>query len=110
MYIYSKCNEAAPSNNPCNTPALEEEAKDACFLIDNPSDSFRLCRKVVNASRYLEQCKKDYCSASKSIKDPERSKKSALCNSFAAMAAECSENFVNTEWRKANRCRNLKII
>lgn len=94
-------------SNPCNTPALDEEASNACYLIENPSDAFGLCSRVVNSTRYFEECKRDYCAASKSL-NQENNKREALCNSFAAMGAQCSDHFLNVEWRTSNRCRKLK--
>jgi hypothetical protein len=62
-----------------------------------------------NAAKYMEMCMNDYCAASKTV-DPEiqaRNKRLALCHIFSAMASECTENFLNIEWRRADRCRKL---
>jgi hypothetical protein len=58
----------------------------------------------------LEKCQLDYCTSM----NEDESKKSkvvelALCSSFAAAAAECLSHSISVEWRKADRCRNLKI-
>jgi hypothetical protein len=80
-----------------------DEAHRACYLIDDQDDSFKVCRRVVNASHFLAECKRDYCTAIRKQKNVEQ----ILCNAFAAMAAQCSEHFVTAEWRKHNRCRKL---
>jgi hypothetical protein len=52
----------------------------------------------------------DYCAASKTADKEirETNKRVALCHIFSAMAFECTENFLNIEWRRADRCRKLK--
>ena len=65
----------------------------------------------INTTIYLEKCQLDYCTSM----DADESKKSkivelALCNSFAAAAAECLTHSISVEWRNMNRCRNLKYI
>jgi hypothetical protein len=93
-----------PNNGPCETNALNKEAETACSLIQDPNDSFKICQKVVGYKNYFEQCKSDYCMANKS-ENSKISKENVLCNTFAAMSAECSENFINVDWRSASRCR-----
>lgn len=86
---------------------MEREASIACALIKDPNDSFKQCSRIVNSTKFFEICKRDYCSAAKSLINPDEAKLKSLCRSFEIMAYQCSENFLNVEWRRADRCRNV---
>ena len=82
-----------------------DEAERACKALDDPTDAFGTCRKVISSKVYLENCKRDYCNA-----QTAEQKKEAICHSFSAMAAECADHYLVVEWRRADRCRKLKLL
>lgn len=89
---------------------MEKEAAEACSLIKDPKDSFRQCGKIINSTKFFDICKRDYCAAANSKTNPEKAKADSLCRSFEMMAYQCSENFMNLEWRRADRCRKYIFI
>jgi hypothetical protein len=89
------------------TDDLRKEAREACFPMNDPEDSFKYCRKVVDVKKLQEICIKDYCAAARSRKNPDEAKLHAMCHAFSTLAYQCSENFLNVEWRRADRCRKF---
>ena len=100
--------EITTLENPCDSEDLSLEAEEACSVITDPEDSFKQCIKAVNATKFFDICKKDFCAAAKSRVNPDESKLKSLCRSFETMAYQCSEHFMNIEWRRIDRCRKKK--
>lgn len=59
----------------------------------------------------MGHCKIDYCSAyGNNNASLTKNREVSICNAFAAMAAECSEHFINVEWRRPDRCRKFCFL
>lgn len=104
--LYFKCPVVAVETDPCGGNAgLISEAQSACDLLNNNNGAFKTCIKsdTVNNTQFFVECVHDYCSASRKKKDV----KPVVCNSLAALAAECSNNFITVNWRTADRCRKI---
>ncbi len=66
---------------------------------------FKYCLDLINtATYYYDNCLWDYCSAAQNLNE---SMNLALCNSIDALSRECSNNFVDVEWRNSSFCRNM---
>lgn len=95
----SSCHEVVPKPHPCKNDAEMDEAERACRALDDPTDAFGTCRKVISSQVYIDNCKRDYCNARTA-----EQKKEAICHSFSAMAHECADHYLVVEWRRADRC------
>ncbi|CAF1170552.1 unnamed protein product, partial [Didymodactylos carnosus] len=97
----TSCSEVPSLGQACSTAELQLNATSACQILSDPSDIFSACLQVVDSQRFYNACLIDYCITSKN--HPEEIQ-SALCNSYSALARECTDNFLDISWRTKDRC------
>ena len=100
---------------------LRRYATTSHCCLSNPSRSFRRLRIVftsgkhisslsshptvfvkVNGEQYYNACLIDYCMTA--TYHPKQLQE-AMCNSYTALARDCTDNFLEVNWRTASRCR-----
>jgi hypothetical protein len=103
----------------CSGDGINQTAVAACQILIDTSDVFGTCLEVVswiviliktifsifkkvNGQQYYNACVVDYC-----ITATYRPKQldQALCNSYTAFARECTNNYLDIDWRTSSRCR-----
>ncbi|CAF5164731.1 unnamed protein product, partial [Rotaria sp. Silwood1] len=65
------------------------------------SDVFGTCLEVVNGQQYYNTCITDYCITAVSY---PKQLQQAMCNSYTALARDCTDNYIDINWRTASRC------
>lgn len=56
----------------------------------------------VNGQQYYNACITDYCITS--TYHPKQLDM-AMCNSYTALARDCTDNYIDVNWRTSSRCR-----
>ncbi|CAF4176668.1 unnamed protein product [Rotaria socialis] len=95
------CPEAPSLGEVCSDDDTQQIAIDACQILLNTSDVFGECLHVVNGEQYYNACVIDYCMTATT--HPEQLGQ-AMCNSYTAFARDCTDNYIDINWRTASRC------
>lgn len=93
-------------SNACSDDDTLQKAIGACQLLVDTSDVFGTCLQVVNGQQYYNACIVDYCVT---VNTHPNQIDQAMCNSYTALARDCTDNYIDVSWRTTSRCRKILI-
>ncbi|CAF1096107.1 unnamed protein product [Rotaria sordida] len=97
----SSCSEVPSLGEVCSDDDVKQQAIAACQILIDSSDVFGTCLQVVNGQQYYNTCIIDYCITAASYQNQLQQ---AICNSYTALARDCTDNYIDVNWRTASRC------
>ena len=124
-FLLYQCPEVPSLGDVCSSDDMQQKAIAACQILVDSSDVFGSCLQVVrkffcliretshrsvlslslpkvNGRQYYNACITDYCMTA-TYRPTELQQ--AMCNSYSALARDCTDNYLDVTWRTASRCR-----